>query len=203
MRTHDAPGTVSGEGNAPYGYEDMLKTAALKRREVYLDAYVDSELAVRMIREISLLSETPGPITLRISSNGGSVESELAIVDSLRAAQHKGCTITGEVYGHSMSAAFEVLQACDVRRMGKNAILMVHGITSWTVGDLRDLNAEQKLLARLHRDQAAFHAERCTAADGSKYRTVEFWLEILESNTPVYLFPDEALAWGVVDEVEA
>jgi len=204
MRTQDdAPRPALGPKlDTGTRYGDALKFSALQRREVYLDSYVGEDTASILVREISFLAETPAPITIRISSNGGSVESELAIVDALRAAQRKGCKVIGEVYGHGMSAAFEVLQACDVRRMGKSAILMVHGITAWTVGDLRDLNAEQKLLARLHKDQAAFHAVRSTAPEGSKYRTVEFWLKILESATPVYLFPDDALEWGVVDEVE-
>ena len=203
MRTQDdEPCYEPEKEQEPRGYEDSLRFAALKRREVYLDERVGSEMAARIVREISLLSEKPDPITIRISSNGGSVESEFAIVDAIHAAQRKGCIVTGEVYGHGMSAAFEVLQTCNVRKMGKSAFLMVHGITSWTVGDLRDLNAEQKLLARLHREAAKFHAERSTAAAGTPYKTEEFWLTILEANTPVYLFPEEALEWGMVDAVE-
>lgn len=182
-------------------YEDALRFKSLKRRTIYLDSRVDLCVAATLNRELAVLAEEPGPITLRISSNGGSVESEMSIIDAIRDARCKGCEVTGEVFGHGMSAAFMVLQACDTRVMGKNAILMVHGITSWTVGDLRDLNAEQKLLKRLQIETAQFLAERCTAKDDAPQLTDKFWLDILEANTPVYLFPDEALEWGVVDKV--
>jgi len=175
-------------------YEDALKFKALERREIYLDERVSPDMASRIVRELSLLSGKAEPITIRISSNGGSVESEFAIVDAIRQAQSAGCKVIGEVYGHGMSAAFMVLQTCDVRRMGQSAILMVHGITSWAVGDLKDIDAEQKLLTRLQKEGAAFLASR------SK-RPREFWLKVLKENTPVYLFPNEALEWGVVDEV--
>lgn len=188
-------------GEKSNSYRDKLQTEMLKRRVLFLDEFVGPDIATTLNQELTLLAEEHKPITLRISSNGGSVDSELAIVGSIRSAQAAGCVVTGHVFGHSMSAAFMVLQACDVRRMGRDAILMVHGITSWTVGDLRDINAEQKLLARWHKEQAQLLADRSTALADSKYRTVEFWLTILESNTPVYLFPDEALEWGVVDEV--
>jgi len=182
-------------------YGDSLKFKSLARRAIYLSENVSTSSAAQLNRELGLLAEKPEPITLRISSNGGSVESEMSIVDAINEAQAKGCEVTGEVYGHGMSAAFMILQACDVRRMGKSAILMVHGITSWAVGDLRDLEAETKLLQRMQIDGANMLANRCTAPEGSKYCTPEFWLEILKANTAVYLFPDEALEWGMVDEV--
>lgn len=182
-------------------YGDALKFRSLARRVIYLNEAVSTSSAAQLNHELGLLAEKPEPITLRISSNGGSVEAEMSVVDAIQEAQAKGCKVTGEVYGHGMSAAFSILQACDVRKMGRNAILMVHGITSWSVGDLRDLNAEQKLLARMQMEGAQFLANRSTAAEDSKYVTAEFWLPILEANTAVYLFPDEALEWGMVDEV--
>jgi len=188
-----------GEKESPY--RDSLQTEMLKRRVVYLDEFVGQDIATVLNQEFTLLAETPEPIFIRISSNGGSVDSQMAIVDSIHCAQAAGCKVIGIVYGHSMSAAFSILQACDERKMGSSAILMIHGITAWTVGDLSDINAEQKLLARWHKEQAQLLADRSTAPAGSKYKTVEFWLPILETNTPVYLFPDEALEWGVVDEV--
>lgn len=203
MRQQDEP--VEAEGKAveeeSTRYEDALRFRSLKRRTIYLDSRVDSCVAATLNRELGILAEEPGPITLRISSNGGSVESEMSIVDAINEAQVKGCKITGEVYGHGMSAAFMILQACDTRRMGRNAVLMVHGITSWTVGDLRDLEAETKLLQRMQIDGANMLANRSTASVDSKYCTAEFWLDILKANTAIYLFPDEALEWGMVDEV--
>jgi len=131
----------------------------------------------------------------------GDVVAKLAVIDAIEDAQRKGCQLIGEVYGHSMSAAFMILQACDVRRIGRNAILMVHGITSWAGGDVKNIKAEQGLLEELQIRGAQDLASRSTAEAGSKYTTEEFWLTILADNTPVYLFPDQALEWGLVDEV--
>jgi len=182
-------------------YEDAVKFRSFIQRTIHLDTDVDTDSASTLVLELAALSVTPEPIKLRISSNGGNVVSELAVIDAIRAAQHAGCELIGEVYGHGMSAAFMILQACDVRRMGANSVLMVHGITSWAMGDLKDIKAEQKMLTHLQIAGARLIAHRNTAPEGDEHTTEEFWIHILQDNVPVYLFPDEALEWGVVDEV--
>lgn len=183
-------------------YDDAVKFRSFVRRTIFLDDDVREDTASTIVLELSALSMTPEPITLRISSNGGDVSAELAVIDAIEDAQRKGCQIIGEVYGHGMSAAFMILQACDVRRMGRNSILMVHGITTWVGGDSKNIKAEQGLLEELQIRGAQNLASRSTAAE-SKYTTVDFWQPILEDNTPIYLFPDQALEWGVIDEVVA
>ena len=78
---------------------------------------------------------------------------------------------------------------------------MVHGITTWTGGDTKHVEAELGLLEQLQIRGAQSLASRCTAAEGSKYTTDEFWLHVLKDNTPIYLFPEQATEWGLVDEV--
>jgi len=144
-----------------------------------------------------IMNKSNNPITVLIASDGGNVEQGLACIRAIRKAQEKGIKIIGSVHGSAMSMAFFILQACDVRKMGQLDILMAHGITSFTHGDIRNLNAEQKLMKFWQEKIATLLANRCK----NDYSKIEFWTAILSDNKPNYYTSSEALEMGLIDEV--
>lgn len=153
--------------------------------------------------DLMILSLNPNiqNINLSISSNGGEITAMTSIVRSIRVSQSKGKRIIGHVFGHAMSAAFIVLQCCDERTMGRLCTLMAHGFTTFQSGDMRDVEAERKLLKYWQREVASLISARCTAKD-SKYATFNFWNNLMESNTPLYFNSEEALKFGLIDKVD-
>ena len=172
------------------------------RRIVLLSGCIDENTAGAFIQDFELLSsKSYEPITLIIVSNGGDVSSGLACIRAIKKAQSKGIKVIGQVHGHSMSMAFLILQCCDIRIMGKLCTLMAHGVTTFTVGDMRNVEAERKLLKYWQKELANLLAKRCTAK-GTEYATPEFWHKILEDATPQFYSSEECLKMGLIDKVE-
>lgn len=137
-------------------------------------------------------------ITLLLQSHGGDVYESLACADAIRLVQgalNPGVVIDATVHGYCMSAATYLLQATNgTRRATPSSVIQVHGITAGVQGDEETMRREMKLAERF----------RDTYIDLFEARTKtsrEKWREIMNTNTSVYLGADEALDWGLIDEI--
>ena len=162
----------------------------------------ESKDIVEDLNIIAFSEDTGIPITLLISSPGGNAFAGTAILHAIQEVQRKGFTVVGHVYGQAMSMAFFILQCCDKRVMGHYDHLMCHGITTGFFGDLKNIDAEQKIMKKMQEDFANLIAARSTAPEGSNYRDPAYWANELFDNTPKYYDCDEALEMGLIDEVE-
>ena len=172
------------------------------KRVVVLCDSIHRTSAKDFVEDIEILASVgTEPITIIIASDGGDVSPGLACIRAITKAQSKGIKVIGEVHGHAMSMAFFILQWCDWRTMGKLCTLMAHGVTTFTIGDIRNIEAERKLLQYWRKEFSKFLAKRCTVRD-SKYATEDFWLTILEDATPQFYDSEECLTMGLIDEVK-
>ena len=155
-----------------------------------------------LVEDILIMSyENKEPIRVLITSPGGRIEPGLAGIRAIREAQDKGVKIIGEVFGQAESMAFFLLQSCDERIASKESVLMYHGFTDVSSGDLRKRRSQDKLL----KDLQLYLAELCAEKNTSKeedYHNLNFWLEILEDETPTYVNSQEALEMGLIDKVK-
>ena len=173
-----------------------------RRRITLMTGPIVEGCSTETLEDLSIMtSDSREPITLVISSCGGDVFTALSIIRAIQTARKDGIEIIGQVYGEAMSAAFLILQACSKRTMGKYCLLMCHGVTTVSFGDIRNLESEQNLLKKLQADQADLISSRNTSAT-KLYHTSKYWLPILERNTPQFYGADEALKMGLIDEVE-
>ena len=171
------------------------------KRTVLLAEDIYSSTARKFVEDVLILSDRIEPITLVIASDGGSVQSGLACIKAIREAQAKGIKVIGRVYGHAMSMAFIILQCCDERIMGKLCTLMAHGVTTFSIGDLRNIDSERKLLGYWRKEISSLIANRCTERD-SIWATSEFWEKIMSDNTPQYYDSEECLKMGLIDKID-
>ena len=172
----------------------LSEQVMIQTREVYLQDEVD--FCDQLPLDLSLLHGlSKNTITLYINSNGGSVTDGIAIIRVIDKIQSEGGKVVGVVRGQALSMAFLILEACAERRMGKLDLLMAHGITTFLMGDMKDIDAEQKILSFWRKE----FAERLVATSN---RSAKYWRDILMSNTPVYYTPTEAIEYGLVDCVE-
>jgi len=171
-------------------------------RVILLSGEIDIGAAHEFVEDIKmlLLDDSNEPITIIISSPGGNVFSGVAIIRAIREAQSRGIKIIGDVYGQAMSMAFFILQCCDERRMGSLCTLMAHGITTGFIGDMRNVEAEQKLLTSWQREIAQLISNRCTSYD-TEYTESGYWFAILKDNTPQFYDSHEAKEMGLIDIV--
>jgi ATP-dependent Clp protease protease subunit len=181
-------------------YCDLLEARLYNQRTLVLNGEIEEMGAGLLTNQFQTLAECGDEITLLITSYGGSVEAGGAIVRAIRHAQSRGCKVVGEVRGYAMSMASIVLQACDLRVATPEDIIMVHGFTGQSVGDVRNTEADAKLMKSFTEIYAKFYAERSTAED-DKFHDEEYWRKLLKDSMPRYYFGREAYEKGLIDEV--
>lgn len=162
-----------------HGVEVTTKT-------IYLQYQIDKDASEEAIKALHVLANIrpEDPITILINSEGGETEHGLAIYDTIRNLK---CPVHGIVAGSAESIAAWILQACDVRKIHKNAYLMIHDGD----GPKTKFTKEQDRVCRdilLHRIQEK--------VPGYKASDLQ---RMLDKDT--FLWPNEALALGLVDEV--
>ncbi len=179
---------------------DNIFARMYDERIINICGEIDETSSVYIGAKIHTLAKLPEDITLFISSFGGKVEPAGAIMRSIRDAQNRGCRVIGEVHGYAMSVAAVILQACDLRYASPEDILMVHGVSSTSSGDIRNQTADVELAKSLMDIHADFFANRNTSTE-KQYNDRVYWRELLDDNYPHFYFGDEALKVGLIDEV--
>ncbi len=187
--------------------EDIFVTTEYERRElrknrvIIVSGDIESGTAHEFIEDIHYLlhNDSKEPITVIIASPGGDAFSGFAMIRAVRIAQKHGIKIIGEVHGYACSMAFLLLQCCDERVMGKLDMLMAHGITTGFTGDMKNMEAETKLLNYWHHELSMLVASRCS---GDEYKEPGFWFEIFRDNTPQWYTAEESKEMGLIDNVD-
>jgi len=166
-----------------------------EKRIIVLSGEIDVCSTYNFICDMTILSDSNEPITIIISSNGGSAEYGNGCIRAIREAQKRGIKVVGSVYGQAMSMAFFILQACDERVMGELDTIMAHGLTSTSVGDMRNREAENKLLK-------FFQDEYSTLLANKSKHNVNWWRKLLADNTPRFFTSKESMKLGLVDRID-
>lgn len=147
---------------------------------------LDQQVAANVIKSLLILSNasTELPINIIINNQGGHAIHGIAIYDAIRQVPNHVC-IT--VYGHAYSIGAWILQAGDTRRISPHSALMIHhGSGDKTEFDREfDDKCTQILLNRIREKNPTFSEKQLD--------------RMLLKDT--YLFPEEALKLGLVDEI--
>lgn len=154
-------------------------------RSVWLRGDVSEASVFQTIQGILMLerADKSAPITLFINSEGGELNQALALIDVMQASSFK---IKGVVLGYAYSAALIVLQACHIREVGANAVLMSHMGSRPDPFSLKlDMRADKLMMGRMKEKDP-------------KYTMTKFqaW-----QNHDRYLFADEAIKLGIADRL--
>ena len=128
-------------------------------------------------------------ITLHINSPGGSVFSAVAIANTLK--NHKA-KITANIDGLAASAATIITSACDIVKMPKNALFMVHNPITFAYGNNQDM---QKTLEMLDKVKDSIIETYLNKAKTDK----ETLSELMDNET--WMSAEEAKEYGFIDEI--
>ena len=149
------------------------------------------------IKQLSTWSRTdPGcDITIYWSSPGGNVVEGLALFDFLTELREQGHSITGITRGYAASMAGILLQACDHRVIGKESWVLIHEVSAGMMGSFGELEDRLKWLQKVQNRILDIFAAR-SAGKKSRDDFEHAW-----QRTDFWLSSDDAVTWGVVDEV--
>lgn len=117
-----------------------------------LETYVNGG-AVDLAADIQQFSRAhPGqPITLYITSPGGSLFAGWALYDTLRTASSQGHEVVTVLRGYAASMAGVLYLAGDTRLIGSEAHLMIHEVSAGAIGKVSEMEDEVELCKQLNR----------------------------------------------------
>jgi len=181
--TGSEPGSLAEVG-------DWLAQRLFAERVVQLSGPLDDRAATDLAAQLMTLDALGDvPVELRIDSASGTSAAALAVVDVIDLV---GVPVRGFGSGRVHGPALAVLAVCDHRTVAGHASLRLVEPAVEFQGSARELGAR----AAAHRDEWTALC-RCVARAAG--RTVE---EVAaDAATGRFLSPDEAVDYGVADEV--
>jgi ATP-dependent protease ClpP protease subunit len=135
-------------------------------------------------------------VDLYVFSGGGSVFAGLALADELERAQRRGFKITAHARGIIASATVPIVAVCQRRIATRGTSFMVHEakifkfLDSETAKDLRSQQEMMELTRQRYLETLARRSKRSLAE----------WAAMEDRTT--WFSAEQALAWGLVDELE-
>ncbi len=187
----DAPISVPTVGG-PGGQVDVL-SRLVKDRIVILGSEVNDEVANVMVSQLLYLAtENPEEdITLYINSPGGSVQAGLAIFDTMK---YIPCDVRTVCFGMAASMGAFLLSAGTPgkRKSLPNSRIMIHQPLGGSQGDATDMEIVAKLMLHTKETLNTYLAAFCDQPI-DKLRQ--------DTDRDFYMTPDEALSYGIIDEV--
>jgi ATP-dependent Clp protease protease subunit len=134
------------------------------------------------------------PIAIYIDSYGGMVDSLATMIETLDEVLNPIVTVC---VGKAMSCGAILLSHGDVRFCGKHSRIMVHEVSSGTVGDVHDMHADVQEVKRLNEYFMGILAQNCGFKNYDELRKV-----IKEQDgRDRYLNAQAALEFGIIDAV--
>lgn len=133
------------------------------------------------------------PFTIIFDSPGGSVIDGLHLYDALQEFRRQGHHVTTVALGMAASMGGVLLQAGDIRIMGRFAWMLIHEVSSSGRGKTSDMEDELKLTKRLQGQLLDILSERSSLTKrqiANRWRRKDWWISA-----------DECLEYGFVDEI--
>jgi len=138
-------------------------------------------------------TEDPGEFTIELFSPGGQVISGMALFDHIVTMRANGWHVTTTARGYAASMAGILLQAGDVRTMGRQSYLLIHEVQAAAMGTMGEIEDEVEFLKKIQNRILSIFAERSRLTVPQlrrRWKRKNWWLD-----------SDEALKLGIVDEV--
>lgn len=181
--------------------EQLLGGPQNEIRTIGLMGDVDEEKGGDLMMAILLLTELSGkdapydPITMYISTYGGSADEMFGIYDIMTRAKRE-CEIHTIGVGKVMSAGTLVLASGTKgkRKIGKHCRVMIHSVNSGHVGELHSIENEVKAVKHMQELYINAMAQETSM-------TKRQLQKLIDRKVNVYLTAEEAIEYGIADEI--
>lgn len=179
-----------------YRFEQLSQGVNVKERVIYLDEDISLQAASYIKERAYLIAElsedSTSPITLQISSYGGDAYGALAVIDTLILLPMPINTL---VVGTAQSAGSIIAAlATGKRQITANSYLMIHMLQVNYQGSINESQRDNEHFAGLNERVFNILAKQSN-------KPASFWKSKSQFN--LYLSAEQALEYGLVDEVVA
>lgn len=180
------------------GYDEWLRALDLAAGIVRVDQAIQEETAARFLSELEQVNRTQvTPITVVITSPGGSAYYALAMYDAIRRISESGVTVIARVEGWAASAAaMIVLQAADLRRAQPHARFLLHEVRRWVFWAMErtsEVEDEVVEMKAVEEQIVKILAARCNKTKDQVIETIR--------RREVWMSATEAKDWGLIDQI--
>src|SRR5210317_640760 len=152
----DEPETTKVTGNEIHFYGEITAENSLE----FISAF--RNLEIKLLKQKADLIGYEPEIRVHIMSEGGDMFSGLAMKNMLESSRVKVITIA---QGACCSAATFMFLGGSERRMGQNAYLLIHQISTEIWGEYRDLKHEMKNCEKLMKDLKKMYMSKTDIPD--------------------------------------
>lgn len=171
-------------------------------RSMMLFGEVDEEKSTDLIVGMIMLTDgVPArmrpldPIKFYISTYGGNADDMFALYDMMQVTKEK-CVVSTIGLGKVMSAGVLLLAAGTKghRKIGQHCRVMIHSVAAGNMGNLHSLQNEMDAIRNLQ-------DEYIDALVDNSDMTRKQIKKLLDRKVNVYLTPEQAVEYGIVDEI--
>jgi ATP-dependent Clp protease protease subunit len=181
--------------------QEVLGEKKPEIRTMALFGDVDEEKALDLIIGLLSLTEFTGkeppydPIKFYISTYGGSADEMFSIYDMMSILKAK-CEIETIGLGKVMSAGTLLLAAGTKgkRKIGRHCRIMIHAVVAGSAGELHNMENEMKSIKHIQE----LYINALARETSMTKRTIQ---KFLDRRVNVYLTAEEAVEYGIADEI--
>lgn len=172
--------------------------AGSENRMIGVFGDIDEERAAETILSLLLLSnkeDDDQPLDFYVSTYGGNSDDMFAIYDIMTHVKKK-CDICTHGIGKVMSAGTLLLAAGTKgkRKVGKHCRVMIHSCNAGNMGDLHSLENELKAVQYMQDS----YVNALVSETSMTKRQLQ---KLLDRKVNVYLTAEEAIEYGIADEI--
>lgn len=163
-------------------------------RIVVLHGEVNENMIASVIAQLLHLANlSRDPISLVVSTYGGSVDEMFSLYDTIKFLP---CPVHTIALGKVMSAGVLLLASGEKgkRLIGKSARIMIHPVSGGAIGNVFEMVHESKECQRIHNLMVT------ALVDETKMTSSEIE-EIMKSGHDYYITAEDAVAKGIVDRI--
>ena len=171
---------------------ESVASRLVKARTIVISGQIDQEVAERVISQLMILdTESKDPIKLIITSQGGHVDSGLAIHDMMRFIQSE---VIGIAAGWCASIAVPILMgAKKERRLSlPNTRFLLHQPSGGAGGQLADIRIQAEQMLKIRERLYKMISEE----SGQSVERVQ-----KDSDRDYWMTAEEALTYGIVSRI--
>ena len=166
----------------------------------YFDHEVSAETVGRCMTKVKTWCRTApggGPIEIEIifNSPGGDVVNGLALYDFIQSIRSQGHRVITGALGMAASMGSILLQAGDVRYMGKGAVMLIHEVSSVAWGKTSEVEDRLSLIKKFQERAIQIYVER-SKGSLTKEKVEEGW-----KRKDWWLTSQECLDLNLIDEI--
>lgn len=189
-------GDKSSHSNGDFGDNQQVMSVQqpTQQRIIYLAGTVDESTIVMVNAQlIALASQNDNPITLVVSTYGGSIHEMFSLYDTIK---FLNCPVRTVGLGKIMSAGVLLLASGEKgnRLIGPSTRVMIHPISAFAHGNVFDLENEVQEIKYLQRFMTDFLVKETKM-------TKEQLVNLFKTKTDTYFSALECVKLGIVDKI--